>query len=426
MLKKRTITKYISNDLKKHEIIILHGTRQTGKTSLTKLIAKKSGLPQNRVFFFDFEDKYYRNLFSLENMGLDALKNILQIEGVDYTQNNLIVFDEVQLLDDPSNLLKLLHDNLSELKIIATGSSSLQMKHKFFDSFAGRKNVFTIQPLSFDEFLDFKNQTKLLAIRKHVKQNGIANFEAIIKANEANFLTLFDEYLTFGGYPEVTLTDGKENKIKKLHSIANAYIQKDIKEFANIDNIEGYNNLLKYLAINSGNLINISSICSVLGMAKETVAKYLEVLTETFIIGKLRPFYTNKTKEISKNSKYFFKDNGVRNLQFINFNFPEYRQDKGIIYENYVYNILENEQNILRQNYFYRTQSKTEIDFVSIIQDKAQIIETKSFNYKKNIRAFTEFEKKYKSKFTKIEKQIINKSYLNLSEEIQYLPIYLL
>ncbi len=113
-------------------------------------------------------------------------------------------------------------------------------------------------------------------------------------------------------------------------------------------------------------------------------------------------------------------------MQILNFNLPEYRTDKGIIYENYVFNALENNKNLLTKNYFYRTQSKTEIDFISITEEVANLIEVKSYDYKKNIRAFIEFEKKYENSFKKIDKTIINKSNLDIKNNIKYLPAYLL
>jgi len=428
MLHKRKISSIIIEELKKsHEIIVLFGTRQTGKTSLTKLISKEFGKSKNKIFYFDFEDKAYRNLFNIKESGITTIRNILKIEGIDINKKNLIIFDEIQLLDDPSNLLKLLHDHFPKQKIIATGSSSLQIKHKFTDSLAGRKKTFKVEPLNFDEFLLFKEEDKLLNIRNLIKKEGYNNnLKHIINASNDAFLNLFEEYITYGGYPEVVLSNSKNEKINKLKSISNAYIQKDIREFANIDNIDAYNNLIKYMAINSGNLINISSVSNTLGMAKETVNKYITLLKETFIIDKLMPFFTNKTKEISKNYKLYFKDNGVRNLQLLNFNLPENRTDKGILYENFVFNTLENNKDALMKNYFYRTQLKTEIDIISKTEDKISLIEVKSSHYKKNIRAFTAFEKKYKNTLNITEKIIINKSYFDIQENISYIPAYLL
>ena len=426
MLYKRDISYKILEGLKSHEIVVLFGTRQTGKTTLTKLISKQIKLSKNKIRYFDLEDKTLRKQFDLKNIGIDILKSILKLEGIDVNKKHLLIFDEIQLLSDPSNLLKLLHDNFPKLKVIATGSSSLQLKHKFTDSLAGRKKTFNIEPLNFDEFLLFKKQDKLLNIRKlFKKENNNNDLLHIVKAHNDTFLNLFEEYITYGGYPEVVLLNSRKEKIEKLESIANAYIQKDIREFANIENIDAYNNLLKYIAINSGNLTNISSIGKTIGIANDTVKKYINLLSETFIIGKLKPFFTNKTKELSKNYKLFFKDNGVRNLQLLNFNFSYNRVDKGILYENYVYNALENNKNLLTENYYYRTHLQTEIDFISKTEDIFKLIEVKSSHYTKKVRAFTGFETKYLDKLNISEKIIVNNSNLNYENGLKYIPAYL-
>lgn len=428
MIYDRKIRQKINNVLKSsHEIIILLGTRQTGKTTLTKLIAQNADFEEQNKFYFDMEDKSYRTLFNLGDGGVALLQNIFTIQNIDTKEGNLLIFDEIQLLDDPSNLLKVIHDNFKNLRIIATGSSTLQIKTKFSDSLAGRRRIFQIEPLSFDEFLLFKNEKTLLNIKKLFKESEDKNtLKAIIEAHRVHFMKLFEEYITYGGYPEVVLMNSQEEKIEKLVSISDAYIQKDIREFANIENIDAYNNLLKYLAINSGNLLNKSSLSVTLGIGIKTVDKYITLLKETFIIGILPPFYTNKNKEISKNNKIYFKDMGLRNLQMLNFNAPELRADKGILYENYVFNTLENNKKILVKNHFYRTQSKTEIDFIRIETNKYELIEVKSSVYKKNIRAFYGFQQKYKNQTNSIDKIIINKSHFEIREDVLFLPAYLL
>jgi len=154
-------------------------------------------------------------------------------------------------------------------------------------------------------------------------------------------LNLFNEYLIYGGYPEVVLIDGKNAKIEKLDSIATSYIQKDIREFGRIENIDGYNNLLKYISINLGAQFNLTSAQSTVGLSAQTVKKYISLLQETFIIKELPPYFINKNKEISKTKKIFFKDNGIRNLQIKNFNGVDTRTDTGALYENYIFNILD-------------------------------------------------------------------------------------
>ena len=423
----RDLTQEIIKKIHSREIIFLLGTRQTGKTTLTKLIAEASGFEKEHIFFFDFEDKEYRALFNLESAGVSTLKSVLQIEGINTDENNLLILDEIQLLDDPSNLLKLFYDYFPKLKVIATGSSSLKIKHKFSDSLAGRKSVYHVEPLNFDEYLLFKGEDKLLKIRKlFFNEDKKDSLKKIIESQQQKFIRSFEEYLIYGGYPEVTLLQTKKEKVEKLYSIADSYIKKDIRDIAKIENIEAYNKLLKYLSVITGNLLNISSTATTIGISSATVLKYLNLLKETFIIDELLPFFLNKTKEISKNKKVYFKDNGVRNLQIKNFNGLDLRTDAGVLYENYVFNTLTSTHDILVNNYFYRTQSKTEIDFISEKEGDILLLEVKSGKFNKKPKALFEFDKKYRNEFLNIRKVVVNQSYYDFSGDTAFMPAYLL
>lgn len=404
------------------EVIFLLGTRQVGKTTLSKLIAQASDY--EHIFFFDFEDKEYRTLF--DDVSVKKLEQIFKLENINIEQKTLIIFDEIQLLKDPSNMLKLIYDHFPNLKIIATGSSSLQIKAKFSDSLAGRKKVYKIEPLDFDEFLLFKGEEKLLRLRTMFQEEeDKLSLASVVESQTQRFLELFEEYLIYGGYPEVVLLGSREAKIEKLDSIVSSYIQKDIKDLANIENIDGYNKLIQYLSINIGNMINLSSISTAIGLSLPTVKKYLNLLEETFIIAELKPFFRNKNKEISKNGKIFFKDIGVRNLQIKNFNSLSYRTDVGELYENYVFNCLES-QNILSSLYMYRTQSKTEIDFVRIKESMASLYEVKSGSNTKIPKAILEFEKRYENEFLKIDKFVVNRDVLGFKQGVMFVPAFLL
>ena len=421
MIVRKFLSKIV-NELKSREVVFLLGTRQVGKTTLSKLIAKASNFEY--IYFFDFEDKEYRELFN--EVSVKKLEQIFKLEQIDIHQKNLIIFDEIQLLTDPSNMLKLIHDHFENLKIIATGSSSLQIKEKFSDSLAGRKRVYKIEPLDFDEFLLFKKEEKLLRLRKMFQEeDNKLSLTSIIQSQSQRFLELFEEYLIYGGYPEVVLTNGRDEKIEKLNSIASSYIQKDIKDLANIENIDGYNKLIQYLSINIGNMINFSTISIAIGLSMPTVKKYINLLQETFIIDKLPPFFKNKNKEISKNGKIFFADIGVRNLQIKNFNSLSYRTDVGELYENYVFNALKS-SDILSQLYMYRTQSKTEIDFIEIKELVASLYEVKSGSNRKIPKAIVEFEKRYENEFLKINKFVINRDILALKQGVLFIPAFLL
>ncbi len=421
----RELTKEILAGFDSADLVFLLGTRQVGKTTLTHLVANESAFSNGQIWYFDLEDKQYRSLFNIATIA--SLKQILPLEGIDYKQRQLLIFDEIQLLDDPSNLLKLLHDHFPALKIIATGSSSLQIKNKFSDSLAGRKRIYMVEPLNFDEFLLFKEQHHLRNLRQMFCEQEIAieTLMSLLASGHDNFLALLEEYLIYGGYPEVVLIPNKQEKILKLDSIVNSYIKKDIREIANIENLTAYNNLLKYLAINAGAQFNLSSARETIGISSATLSKYLNLLEETFIIAELPPFFTNRNKEISKSKKIYFKDTGINNLFLQNFNSLDVRRDAGALYETYVFNTLNWSKNITSSLYFYRTQSKSEIDFVLQKDANYHLIEVKSGKHTKIPRAIIEFEKKYTSQLTIVSKRVINQSVYLQKSEVKFLPAYL-
>lgn len=419
----RELCQTILNSFSSNDVIFLLGTRQTGKTTLSHLLAQESAYSEKNTHYFDLEDKGFRELFNTAT--ISNLQQIFRLEGIDTEVPQLLIFDEVQLLDDPANLVKLLHDHFPTLKVIATGSSSLQIKSKFSDSLAGRKRVYHVEPLSFDEFLLFRGESKLQNLRTILREEGfVPNLEPLIKAGHSHYLALFEEYLIYGGYPEVVLINSREDKLFKLDSIASAYIQKDIREIANVENLTAYNNLLKYLAINAGKQFNVSSAQETVGVTGVTLNKYLNLLQETFIVAELPPFFTNRNKEISKSKKVFYKDTGINNLFLQNFNLPDIRPDAGALYETYVFNALVRQQSITRSTYFYRTQSKSEIDFIQINNAEYSLVEVKAGRHQRISRAMSEFEKKYAGQFTISSKLVVNKSEYGQREGVTFLPAY--
>jgi len=421
----RALSHRILANFESSDLVFLLGTRRTGKTTLAHLLAKDSSYTTDETWYCDFEDKQYRALFNTATIA--SLKRILQLEGIDFNHRHLLIFDEIQLLDDPANLLKLLHDHFPALKIIATGSSSLQIKTKFSDSLAGRKQVYLVEPLNFEEFLYFRGEDRLYNLRQMFHE-GMSDETLIplLAASHDHFLGLLEEYLIYGGYPEVVLINGKQQKLLKLDSIADGYIRKDIREVARIENISAYNNLLKYLAINAGTQFNLSSARETIGISSVTLNKYLNLLAETFIIAELPPFFTNQNKEISKSRKIYFKDSGINNLFLQNFNPLKLRRDAGALYETYVFNQLNWEKNLTHSLYFYRTQSKSEIDFIQVFNGEHHLIEVKAGKHQQIPRSMIEFERKYLGQLSIASQRVINQSAYLQKNTVKFLPAYLL
>jgi predicted AAA+ superfamily ATPase len=261
-----------------------------------------------------------------------------------------------------------------DIKLIVTGSSSMTIK-RFKDSLAGRKKSFTLYPLDFREFLVFKkkrqlfdvldtfNLSKILSIRDNEIEERIAPFMNEIQQ-------LFEEYVLYGGYPKVVLTQSREEKLFELNELLMSYELKDVNVLFNIGNISAFRNLFKILASSVGNLLNVNELAGTIGIGRDTVLRYLSILENTFIIHQLPPFHGNIRKELTKMPKIFFMDTGLRNYALRSFSELEFRPDKGSLFENAIFGELYKNLGITDQLYFWRTISKIEVDFVLNSADK--------------------------------------------------------
>lgn len=369
-LKKRRIINNIakwfeSND----EMILIIGARQVGKTSIMHLLASllvEKGIKEHTIIYLDLEDF---SILEVLNDGIDNFLNFLRANGVDCDEKNYIFIDEIQYLKNPSNFLKLLVDHHKNFKIIASGSSTLDIRKKFRDSLTGRKITFEIYTLDFIEYLQFIGEDKLSEI---VEENSYRNIINSGKLPAIELLThifnklsdYFIEYTIYGGYPRVVLEKNYSKKILILQEIHNTYIRKDIKDLMRIDNITGFNTLIKTLSLQIGNIVNLHELSSSLGINRETLERYLFLLENTFIIKLLSPFFSNKRKELTKMQKVFFCDTGIRNISIKNFEQIDIRPDKGSLIENSIFCELIKSIRELEEIKYWRTQSKNEIDFI--------------------------------------------------------------
>jgi len=338
------------------EFVIIAGARQTGKTSILKQIADFLRKRGAKCFEISLED--ISILTKLNEHPENLFSYILKPEG---TEKIYILLDEIQYLENPTNFLKLLFDKYSEnLKIVATGSSAFYIDTKFKDSMAGRKQLFELSTLNFAEFLLFKTGNKSLSdelneIRKNV------NYLSLRRAEIANY---FNEYLTYGGYPAVVLTEKHEKKTAILKELLNSYIKRDIAE-ANVQHQEKFYRLLLLLSEQIGNLLNVNELSQTLGLSVTSINNYLYVLQKCFHISLLRPFYRNLRKELTKMPKVYFNDLGLRNILLNQFQPPEIRLDKGALLENYMF-IRLNELYTSDYLRYWRTATGDEVDFVVV------------------------------------------------------------
>lgn len=378
--------KYLDNE----EILLFIGPRQAGKTTVLKQLQHllKKEIP---YFYLNLEDKEYLKLLN------NNPKNIFQIFSIDQSKKSILFIDEVQYLDDPTNFLKLLFDQYKEkLKLIVSGSSAFYLDKKFHDSLAGRKKIFFVYTASFREFLRFKKED--LLSKKHFNKLSLVEEEKLTK--------YLYEYLIYGGYPRVILEDSYEEKKEILRDLAYSYIKKDVVE-AGIRSDENFYLLLKILSQQIGNLVNFSEISSSLGVSRTMISNYFYVMEKSFHIQLIKPFYKNLRKEITKMSKIYFYDLGLRNFFYGNLDNLIVRIDKGQLVENFFFRHLL-ERYYPEEIKYWRKINGGEVDFV--VDRQAYEIKTNKKNI--NLKKYQNFINKYPE---------ISLKFLDLKDLLTYL-----
>lgn len=361
MLIKRTLLHRIQKELKKEpKIIILYGPRQAGKTTLINQLLQNY---KENYLFLNGDDIRTQELLNVPN--LDTLKKMAG-------NNRLLVIDEAQRIANIGLSLKLLYDN-SKLRIIASGSSSLDLSNKINEPLTGRSTLFTLYPLSL--------------------------MEIPVIVPDISITSRLEEFLRFGLYPKTVTLIGEEDKKNYLNDLVNNYLYKDILTFETVRKPKKVIDLLTLLALQIGSEVSILELAQNLALSKTIVEKYLDLLEKMFIIVNLRGFSRNLRKEISKTSKYYFVDLGLRNALIRNFNPLSLRNDKGSCFENLciVERIKKLANNRKTANlYFWRTYDQKEIDLIEESDGNLKAFEFKlSGAMQKSNKAFSEFSSVY-------------------------------
>ncbi len=335
----RNILSKLEQELTQPEILILLGPRQVGKTTLLRTMesyAKQKGL---RTVFFDLEQPQVLADFNRPD------KEIVEI----ISESGEIVFiDEFQYLRNISKIFKAIFDSRNKIKIICSGSSSLEIHKHLKESLAGRRFLYRIYPL---EYAEIKNSYPDLT---------------------------FEDYLRFGGMPGLTHTDSEERKQQILNELVGSYILKDIKSLIKEENIRAFNHLLYLLAQNQGSTISVHSLSAEVGLSSKAINRYLDILEQTYVNYRIYSYSKNLGNELKKSCKAYLYDLGVRNMLLKDFSAVASRPDKGVILESFVFLKL---QAMLAPNMevkFWRTKDGGEVDFI-LLKDRIPIpIEVKS------------------------------------------------
>lgn len=327
---KRKLQNQIKNQCFKGKIILLLGARQVGKTTLLKQLIKEIDEPA--IWLNADEADILQEL----NSAVTSTQ-LLHLVG---SQNKLAIIDEAQQVNEIGKKLKLLHDTFPEIQIIATGSSSFDLLNRMSEPLTGRKRTFHLYPISFQEVVD---NTNLLEAKRTLEQRMI-----------------------WGSYPEVVNNPGHEKEV--LIELSQSYLYKDVLMLEGIRKTTLFEKLLQALAFQVGGEVKYNELANAIGnISAVTVEKYLEVLEKAFIIFKLPALSRNMRNEIKKGKKYYFYDNGIRNVIISNYAPLEMRMDKGALWENFLIaeRMKQNQYKSHTPNvYFWRTHDQAEIDYI--------------------------------------------------------------
>jgi len=375
MFFERQIYSSLKDQVENKKVTILIGPRQVGKTMLMKQL-NLDLQEKYKCMYLDLDIySQYEKVSSYEN-----LINTLTLNGYKKDSNRkfILFLDEFQKYRNVSNIIKNVVDHHPNIKIFASGSSSLEINDNIQESLAGRKRVVHIYPLSFEEFLHFKQKDDLIEQLHKVADIASDSLPSLMP----ELFQQLEEFLIFGGYPEVTLSPQNEKK-EVLESIFDLYVKKDLVDFLNINKIKNAKTLINHLALNHGQEINYNRLGQIASLDSKTSKNYLEILRETFLITILSPWYTNKNKELTKTPKIYFIDNGVRNYFINNFNETKLRNDTPFLFESFVISELLKKGFSFRNIKFWRSKNRQEVD---LILDKGTIVKPVEIKYKNNIK----------------------------------------
>ena len=354
------IERILSNNLKQvmddKKALIILGARQVGKTTLLNKVVGKG----KDVLYFNGDESDTRELLS----GITSTRLQQLFSGY-----KTVVIDEAQMIPDIGLTLKLIIDNLKDIRLFVSGSSSLELANTINEPLTGRKYEFQLFPLSFKEM---------------VNNHGLIQEKRMLMHR-----------LVFGYYPEVVTSQGKE--IKLLKNLSGSYLYKDLLSFGQIKRPVILDKLLKALALQVGHEVSFLELSQLVGADKETIERYVDLLEKAFIIFRLNALGRNVRNEIKKGKKFYFYDNGIRNALTGNFLQWENRNDKGASWENFI--MSERMKNLSYNEfygncYFWRTTQQQEIDLLEEKDGQFTAFEFKT-NPRKKPRLPLTFNKAY-------------------------------
>jgi uncharacterized protein len=337
MIFPRKVLKEIKPYLQSPEAVILTGMRRTGKTTILNFIQEQVG-PENKLFL-DLENPLNRKFFEEEDY--ERIKASLEFLGINFAKRAYVFLDEIHHIKKLPSVVKYFIDHY-KVKFFLTGSASFYLKNLFTESLSGRKLIFEVFPLTFREFLTFKKVK--FKIPEHITEITKPVFDTIDR--------LYDEYLLYGGFPEVVLKDTAPAKAKALEDIFTSFFQLEVLQLGDFRRNEVIRDLMLLLMQSTGSKTDIQKLSRDLKVSRPALYEYIAFLEGTYFIKTIRPFSRGRSTEVRKMPKVYVCDTGLAN------HFA--RLAAGHIFENSVFQNLRPSGEI---NYYQR-KSGVEIDFI--------------------------------------------------------------
>lgn len=334
--------------LSQKEITILTGARQVGKTTLLKVLQQDLIERGEKVLSFNLDISRDRPYFADQERLLEKIRLEWGEEG------GYIFIDEMQRKENAGLFLKGIYDRDLPYKFVVSGSGSLELKENIQESLTGRKRLFELSPVSFEEFIHYRTEYRY--------ENRLGDF---FRAEEAQIPALLREYLNFGGYPRILTEPSLTERRLLLDEIFSSYLERDISSLLDLKRPDAFVLLIKLLADRIGNPLNKSQLATQAGLSAATLNKYLWYAEKTFVIKTLTPFFRNAKKELTKAPEVFFVDLGLRNFALSQIGQIGEPHNTGAVFENFVYQLLQVQCRLHGWRlHYWRTQNQAEVDFV--------------------------------------------------------------
>jgi predicted AAA+ superfamily ATPase len=376
MIKRKLFPELIEH-LPQKEISLIIGPRQAGKTTLMEMLKANLDNRGERTLFLNLDIEWDRPHFESQA----TFVNKIELEMG--RKRGFVFIDEIQRKDDAGLFLKGLYDLNLPYKFIISGSGSLELKQKIHESLIGRKRLFELSTVTFEEFVNHRTNYRFEA--------NLADF---LEIERGRVQQLLSEYMQFGGYPRIVMAAEQREKLRLVDEIYRSVLEKDIAYLLKLDKPDVFSALIKILAGQVGQLMNYTELAATLNVSFATVKNYLWYAQKIYLLELITPYARNVRKEISKSPVPYFWDLGLRNFSLGLFGHLESPLEKGFVFENFVFLLLREKLRFKAANlHYWRTKDKAEVDFVieagkSLIPVEVKYKHLKQDKVPKSLRSF--------------------------------------